>query len=54
MSFGPFRLASVVSLTLIATVAAQAQTDRAAITAASAAERDRELKLLGIASRSAR
>jgi hypothetical protein len=49
-------LASGVSLTLITAVAAQTQApavppaapDRAAITAASAAERDRELKLLGI------
>src|SRR5271170_4341825 len=49
-------LASGVSLTLIAAAAAQTQTpaaplaapDRGAITAASAAERDRELKLLGI------
>jgi hypothetical protein len=50
-------LASCAPLTLIAAVAAQtplpaappAGADRAAITAASAAERDRELKLLGIA-----
>src|ERR1700733_5356807 len=49
-------LASGASLTLIAAAAAQTQApaappaapDRAAITAASAAERDRELKLLGI------
>jgi hypothetical protein len=49
-------LASGVSLTLVTAVAAQTQApaappaapDRAAITAASAAERDRELKLLGI------
>src|ERR1700689_1527568 len=48
--------ASVASLTLITAVAAQtpapaappAAPDRAAITAASAAERDRELRLLGI------
>jgi hypothetical protein len=46
-------LASSASLTLITPVAAQTQAppaapDRAAITAASAAERDRELKLVGI------
>jgi hypothetical protein len=54
--FASVFIASGASLTLIATVAAQTQapvappaaTDRAAITAASAAERDRELRLLGI------
>jgi hypothetical protein len=56
LKFANLFLAGGVSLALIAAVAAQTQApaapppavDRAAITAASAAERDRELKLLGI------
>src|SRR6202142_621535 len=56
LSFAKVLLASGASVVLVATVVAQTQApaappsaaDRAAIAAASAAERDRELKLLGI------